>query len=726
MNPAVAGVWGPRAQARVTDGSLLPTLEHPVASKKSNKGGPVRTVDLDRVRNIGIAAHIDAGKTTLTERVLYYTGASHKIGEVHDASATMDFMAEEKAHGITIGSAVTMCPWDDQTINIIDTPGHVDFTIEVERAMRVLDGAVIVMDGVRGVEPQTETVWRQASRFEIPRVIFINKMDRPGGSIERCFNSLRKRLGAHPVPVCIPVADGERVLDLVHQQVVTFSGPLGGEVSRGPVPDDLADLLTEHRESMLLACAMEDAELEELVMDEQDIPVERIWAALRKATLAGRAHPVFGGSALRNWGVQPLLDGVLKLMPTPLERPPAIAREPAPEGEPAGEEVLVEMSPEGPLVALAFKVQLWDGRRHVFIRIYQGTLQSGDQVRIGGQGEVERVARIFSVDAGRKKRIESATAGEIVLLAGLRKASTGDTLCDPELDVMLERIVAREPVLGLAVEATSSKEQEKLVEVLHKLTEEDPTLRLEEDAETGQRVLKGMGELHLQIIFERIQREYNLEVRAGKPRVMTRETIGGSGKGDAMVDRHFRISEDKELHLHARCLARARPLARDEGIQITCEPRVLPAGAPFTAEQMEAVRSGVRDATFSGPIEGALLQDVAVELVEVEVFEAGSTPQALRIAASQAVRDALIDGGGQVLRPLMKIEVVVPDENLGSVLGDLQSRGAMISGQESDMGTTTVIGDAPLQALLGYTTELRSMSKGRGQFTMEFARFDVS
>ena len=329
-------------------------MELVVAQKKSKKGGPARTVDLSQVRNIGIAAHIDAGKTTLTERVLFYTGASHKIGEVHEASATMDFMAEEKAHGITIGSAVTRCPWADQVINIIDTPGHVDFTIEVERAMRVLDGAVIVMDGVRGVEPQTETVWRQASRFDIPRAIFINKMDRPGASIERCFASLEKRLGAKPVPVCIPIADGERVLDLINEEVVTFGGTLGSEVTRSPVPDDLQDLLSEYRESLLLACAEEDEELEELVLEEEEIPKERIWSALRTATLAGRANPVFGGSALRNWGVQPLLDGVLKLMPTPLERPPAIARTPAPEGEEPGEE-LVEMSPDGPLVALAFK-----------------------------------------------------------------------------------------------------------------------------------------------------------------------------------------------------------------------------------------------------------------------------------------------------------------------------------------------------------------------------------
>ncbi len=695
-------------------------------AQKKKKGGHARNIDLAEVRNIGIAAHIDAGKTTLTERILFYTGASHKIGEVHEASATMDFMDEEKAHGITIGSAVTRCPWQDKTINIIDTPGHVDFTIEVERAMRVLDGAVIVMDAVRGVEPQTETVWRQASRFEIPRAIFINKMDRPGASYERCLASLEKRLFARPVPVCVPVADGERVLDLVNQQVYTFGGELGREVTVGPVPADLADLLSEHRESMLLACAEEDEELEELVLEEAEIPVDRIWAALRKATMAGRANPVFGGSALRNWGVQPLLDGILKVMPNPLERPPAVARVPGASDDDDGEETLVEMTPDGPLVALAFKVQLWDGRRHVFIRIYQGRLSAGDQVRIGGSDKIERVARIFEVDAHRKKRIDDATAGEIVLLAGVRDVTTGDTLCATEENLLLERINAREPVLGLAVEPASAKEEGKLVEVLNKYAEEDPTLRIEDDAETGQRVIKGMGELHLQIIFERMEREFGLKVRVGKPRVMTRETIGGPGASDVTINRTFKVGEDKELVLHARCAAEVAPMPRDGGKQTTVEPTILPAGTELSTEQWEAIRAGVNDATIAGPVEGALLEDVSATLTTVEVFEDGSTPQALRIAASQAVREALIDAGGQVLRPLMTVEVVVPDENLGSVLGDLQSRGALIMGQESEMGNSTITGECPLHQLLGYTTKLRSLTKGRGQFTMEFARFDVS
>ena len=687
-------------------------------AKKSTGGG--LSVPLDLVRNIGIAAHIDAGKTTLTERILFYTGASHKIGEVHDGAATMDFMAEERAHGITIGSAVTQCPWSDHLIQVVDTPGHVDFTIEVERAMRVLDGAVIVMDCVRGVEPQTETVWRQASRFEIPRVFFVNKMDRPGADIRRCMETIEKRLKGHPVPVCVPIADENTVMDLIRGELVSFSGDRGIEVSRSPIPDHLAEDYAEFRESMLLACAEEDPELEDLVLEEADIPAERIIAALRAGTMSGRMHPIFGGSALRNWGIQPLLDGVLELLPNPLERPPTIAR-----AVKTDEDTLVEMTPEGGLVALAFKVQLWEGRRHVFVRIYRGTLEPGQQVQLAGRDQKERVARIFEVNAGNKSRAHGATAGQIVLLAGLRNATTGDTLVDVESpEILLEKIDTKEPVLGLAIEARNTSEEEKLLEVVGKICEEDPTVRFIEDKETGERVIRGMGELHLQIIFERIQREYGLEVRAGRPTVMTRETVGGNGHGDALIDRMLQMG-DTPVPLKARCSATVAPLPRDAGMQITVDPTVRPEGMSLNEAQLEAVQAGVTDATLAGPSEGAPLQDVAVQLTEVELFAEGSSPQALRIAASQAVREALTAGGGQVLRPLMKVEVVVPDENLGAVLGDLQSKGAAITGQESDMGTSTILCEAGLHRLLGYTTTLRSMTRGRGQFTMEFDRFDV-
>ena len=682
-----------------------------------------KTQDLDLVRNIGIAAHIDAGKTTLTERVLFYTGALHRIGEVHEANAHMDFMPEERAHGITITSAVTKCPWKDHLIQVVDTPGHVDFTIEVERAMRVLDGAVIVMDGVRGVEPQTETVWRQASRFSIPRLVFVNKMDRPGASFDRAMESLRRRLHGNPVPVCVPLEDNS-ILDLIGQRLLRFNGPSGEEVVSGPVPELEQDTFKRHRESLLLAAAEADPALEEAVLMEEEIDPDLIWAALRKATLNGRIHPVFGGSALRNWGVQPLLDGVLRLLPAPLDRPPTLAKVLKPGPDEADEE-FVEMTPDGPFAALAFKVQLWEGRRHVFARIYRGRLEPGQQVRLAGRDMDERVARVFDVDADQKKRLDEAEAGQIVLLAGLRHASTGDTLTDPKHEVLLERIVTRDPVLGLAVEPESSKEEDKFLEVLNKVSEEDPTLRFREDKDTGQRILSGMGELHLQIVFERIEREFGLKVRAGRPQVMTRETVGGRGVADVVLNRVLRAG-DKEILLHARVKAEVNAADRGAGNSVEVDYRLLPDKANLSPAGADAVRLGAADALSAGPIDGAPLDDVCVRVLEVELFAEASTPQALRIAASQAVREAIEAAGGRVLQPLMRVEVVVPDENLGAVLGDLQARRASILGSSAEMGMTTVEGECPLNGLVGYTTDLRSLTRGRGQFTMEFQRFDVA
>jgi elongation factor G len=675
---------------------------------------------LDRVRNIGIAAHIDAGKTTLTERILFYTGASHKIGEVHDGQAHMDWMAEERAHGITITSAVTQCPWKDHLVQIVDTPGHVDFTIEVERAMRVLDGAIIVLDAVRGVEPQTETVWRQANRFDIPRMIFVNKMDRPGASYERAMETVIKRLGGNPVPVVVPV-EGAAV-NLVDETVMRFSGDQGEQIDVVELAGELAEQVEHHRETMLLSAAEFDPALEEMALEGGHPPPEQVWAALRKGTIASRIHPVFGGSALRNWGVQAVIDGAIALMPAPLERPPAIGTHAK-----TGEEELVEMRADGPLAALAFKVQLWEGRRHVFARIYRGTLKAGDKVRVAGTDTTERVARIFDVDAAKKRRVEVARAGQIVLLAGLREATTGDTLCATDHPVLLERIESRDPVLGLAIEPESSGDEDKFLDVIRKVCEEDPTLRFIEDEDTGQRILSGMGELHLLIVFERIEREFGCHIRAGKPRVMTRETIERQGRADSTVDRTIRTGEDETIHLKARVVAAAEPRGRGEGVTLDADaPAVSPSTASLSRLQAEAVAAGANDALSGGPIEGAALVDIAVRVDRVELFGDASSPQALRIAASQAVREAIADAGAQLLRPLMKIEVVVPEEAMGTVLGDLQARTAVINGTETDMSVATIHGVCPLQALLGYTTQLRSMTQGRGQFTMEFARFDVS
>ncbi len=673
---------------------------------------------LERVRNIGIAAHVDAGKTTLTERVLFYTGASHKIGEVHDGAAHMDWMAEEQVHGITITSAVTQCPWKDHLVQIVDTPGHVDFTIEVERSMRVLDGAVIVMDGVRGVEPQTETVWRQANKFDVPRMLFINKMDRPGADYQRAIDSIAKRLDDRAVPVCVPVVNGETVLHCIDLKAFSFAGDRGEEVTERDLTEDELEILAPYRETLLLALAEYDEELADIVLMDETPDPDMVWAVLKKCTVDGKLRPAFGGSALRNWGVQPMLDAVLRIMPAPTEIPPSIGRHPT-----TGEEIEVAMDKEGPLVALAFKVQLFDGRRHVFARIYRGTLIPGMTVALAGRDITERAARVFGVDANRKTRIDRAVAGQIVLLAGLRHATTGDTLCDPSAPVLLEAINARDPVLGLAVEPKAAKDAEKMHEILRKVTEEDPTLRFSTDDETGQDIIEGMGELHLQITFERLEREFGLQLRVGKPRVVHRESIRAAASAEGSVDRVMEAG-DTRIELRAAATATVTPLERGSGVQVTVKPTWTGDLDPLP-DQAQAVEQGTRDALSGGAIEGAPLEDIAVSLDSVTLYESGSSPQALRIAAANAVRAAIAAGGPVLLQPVMKIEVVVPEENVGTIIGDLQSRGAVINGHESMDGIATVSAEAGLTSLIGYTTDLRSQTRGKGQFVMEFARFDA-
>ncbi|MEZ4240100.1 MAG: elongation factor G [Myxococcota bacterium] len=688
-----------------------------MAKDKGNAAAP-SSVDLTRVRNLGIAAHVDAGKTTLTERVLFYTGALHKIGEVHKGSAHMDWQVEEQEHGITITAAVTRCPWKDHVVQIVDTPGHVDFTIEVERSMRVLDGAVIVMDGVRGVEPQTETVWRQANKHSVPRLVFVNKMDRPGADFDRAMKSIVDRLSDAPVPVMIPLPEERVVLHCIEQQAYTFAGEQGEEVATRPLEPHEAEKLAEYRETLLLALAEHDEPLAEKVLMEEEPSEEEVWAVLRRLTLEGRVRPVFSGSALKNWGVQPLLDAVLKLLPNPLERPPSIAR------HEDGTTEEVELTVDGSLVALVFKVQLFEGRRHCFARLYRGVLTPSTEVRIGGTDRIERVARVFGIDANRKTRVERAEAGEIVVLAGLRHATTGDTLCAPDAPVLLERIDAREPVLGLAIEPQSTSDEEKMIEVLRKVCEEDPTLRFEEDPETGQKIIKGMGELHLQIVFERLQREFSLPLSVGRPRVVHRETIAGPATATGGVDREIDASGGA-IQLKAQATVTVTPAGRGEGVSVVSQPRWEPPELQPTEEQKAAVAQGAEDALAGGPIEGSPLQDVAVSVDVVTTFGPASSATALRIAVASAVRDALLSAGGQLMQPIMKLEVMVPDENTGGVLGDLQARGAVIQGHDAEGDMTRIDAECGLSNLIGYTTELRSITRGRGQFVMEFDRFDV-
>ena len=680
----------------------------------------VKKSDLQQVRNIGIAAHIDAGKTTLTERILFYAGELYKIGEVHDGAAHMDYLAEEQNHGITITSAVTKAEWQGHLIQIIDTPGHVDFTIEVERSMRILDGCVIVLDGVRGVEPQTETVWRQRSKFNLPCLFFINKMDRPGADFEQVMETVHKRLHAQPVPVTVPLPEQKALVHLIDRTLIRFTGEHGEQVTADRCDEATWEAVARQRESLLMGIAETDDGLADLVLAGEEPAAEALWQALRKATLSGELVPCFGGSALHNLGVQPLLDGVVRLLPSPLDRPPSRAY------LEDGTEELVEMTNNGPLAALAFKVQMWDGRRHVFARIYRGVLKPGDSVsfrKIDGRLISEHPARIFDVDAAKKSRMKLAHAGDIVLLAGLRYASTGDTLCDPGHLILLERIETRDPVLSLAIEPASSEQEEKFLDAMAKLQEEDPTLRFGEDPETGQRLLSGMGELHLQIVIERLEREFHLQVKAGRPAVALRETITTKGRSDLLFQPPLEKA-DKDEEMRVRIVVTVTPLARGKGVKTATEPDVLPEGAHLTAAHREALAQGVGFSLGGGPIEGAPLEDMEVRVDEVELFGSASTADALSAAASRAVHRAIADASPTLLQPIMATEVVVPEENLGAVLGDLQSRHAVIRDTSRSINSATIACEVALSQLLGYTTELRSMTQGRGQFSTLFERFD--
>ncbi|MFM1942177.1 MAG: hypothetical protein RI897_1159 [Verrucomicrobiota bacterium] len=674
------------------------------------------------VRNIGIAAHIDAGKTTLTERILFYAGLLHRIGEVHDGAAHMDYMQEEQAHGITITSAVTKARWKDHTIQVVDTPGHVDFTIEVERSMRVLDSCIVVLDAVRGVEPQTETVWRQRTKFDLPSLFFINKTDRLGASFDHAMETVRQRLGVTPVPVTIPLPEQRAVVDLIHKQLISFGGAHGEVIETTPCEGGCWQKVKAQRESLLLELAEHDDTLADEVLSGREPDPELVWSILARCTQARLVFPCFGGSALRNFGVQPLMDAVVRLLPAPLDRPPSRAL------RMDGTEEMVAMEDEGLVTALAFKVQRWDGRRHVFVRIYRGVVLPGSPVAfLNARGEVikETVARIFDIDADRRVKMDQAAAGQIVLFAGLRYASTGDTLCDPGHLLQLERIEAREPVLSLAVEPRTTDQQDKFLEALERLQEEDPTLRLGENPDTGQRLLSGMGELHLQILVERLQHEYKLEVRTGRPAVAMRETITCAARGSALFHPP-RDPANKSPELRAKVTASVEPCARGSGNKVQLEPAIIPAGSTLSDNQREAISNAIRDTLTTGPLDGARVQDLLVKVEEVELFGAASTLDALQAATSRAVNQALAAAGPALLQPIMSTEVIVPEENLGTVLGDLQSRHAVIHDTGKSSGLATIRCDAPLSRLLGYTTELRNMTQGRGNFSTQFLRFDIS
>lgn len=670
---------------------------------------------LGQLRNIGIIAHIDAGKTTLTERILFYSGRIHRIGEVHEGTATMDYMPEEQERGITITSAVTSCRWDPCMINIIDTPGHVDFTIEVERSLRVLDGAVGVFCGVSGVEPQSETVWRQSESYHVPKIAFVNKMDRLGADFDNVVESIRTKLNTNPVPVHYPDGEGDEfsgVFDLIDLQRLEFDkGSDGEKIESRPMDDEEIERLSPWREKMIEAAADEDEEILDLYLSGEDIPAGLLRKALRKATLGQRAVPVLVGSALKNIGVQPVMNAICDYLPSPLEVPPVKGVNPE-----TKDTVSYAVSHKEPLSALAFKVAMDSGRKLVLMRIYSGKLSGGDTVYNITQDKKERVARLFRLHAGRKEKIDTAFAGDMVAAAGMKFARTGDTLCNRENPVLLEQIADYKPVISLAIEPRNSEEGDKLDEVLEKYLLEDPTLALKRDEDTDQIILSGMGELHLDVITERLKREYKLEPRVGNPQVVYQETVGAQGAGTAEFDREL----GEELHYGSVDVS-VKPLERGEGSRITfgVDSEEWPSG------WLDAVDEGISDGLQSGVVKGYPVQDVHVHVSGMKRRDGDSSPVGYRMAAAMALKDALQNAGSKLMEPIMWIEISVPEDFVGDVVSLLGSKGAKIENMLDRSGQKIVQGQAPLASLFGFSTDLRSATQGRAGFVMKFFRFDV-
>ncbi len=669
---------------------------------------------IERVRNIGLVAHIDAGKTTVTERFLYYTGRIHRIGEVHDGEAQMDWMEQEQERGITITAAATAFQWKKHEVHLIDTPGHVDFTIEVERSLRVLDGAVVVFCGRGGVEPQSETVWHQADKFGVPRIAFVNKMDRVGASFERVVEEIRERLGANPIPIQIPIGEEDAfvgVVDLLRMEAVTWTGQEEDPPAYGPIPGELVEAAAQAREQLVEALADLDDEVAEKYLEGQELTEKELKQALRRATLDSAGIPVLCGAALRNRGIQPLLDAVVDYLPSPVDMPPLQAFHPE-----THEEVALPPDPKGPLCALAFKVAMDKGRKMVYLRVYSGTLQEGQPVYNPRTGHVTRLARLLKMHANRREKLKSASAGDIVAGMGLKDFATGDTLCTREAPVMLERIESYEPVISQAVEPKTISEKEKLDFGLAKLQEEDPTFHFWEDEETGQTVISGMGELHLEIMVDRLLREYGVSASVGKPQVVYRETVTSEAEAEA----EFRRKTDSE-ELYAWVRVVVRPLERGVGVRVECVAD-LPEGFPEACR--EAALEGARTALNAGP-QGYEVRDVEVRILGLRAAESGCQEVAFHAAAAQAVQNALEQAGSVLLEPIVEVEVVTPEEMVGEVMGDLNQRRGRIEASEFRSGKRVIQAKVPLRRMFGYSTDLRSLTKGRANFTMKFWRFDT-
>ena len=672
-------------------------------------------IPIERIRNIGLMAHIDAGKTTTTERILYYTGRTHKVGEVHEGTATMDWMEQEKERGITITAAATTCFWRNHRINIIDTPGHVDFTVEVERSLRVLDGAITVLCAVGGVEPQTETVWRQADKYRVPRIVFVNKMDRVGADFFNAVNMIEERLGARPLVLQLPVgaeADFVGVVDLIEMNAIIWEEEtLGAKYHYEEIPENLKDLAYEYREKLIETLADIDETIMEKYLEGQEITKEEIKAAIRKGTINLDIFPVLCGAAFKNKGVQPLLDAVVDYLPSPVDLPPVKGINPE-----TGEEEVRHPSEDEPFCALAFKVMVdpFVGQL-VYFRVYSGKMSTGDTVLNTRRGKKERIGRLLRMHANKREEIKEVRAGDIAAAVGLKDVITGDTICDVKHPIVLESMEFPEPVISVAIEPKTKADQDKLGNALSKLAQEDPSFRVKYDEETGQTLISGMGELHLEIIVDRLRREFKVDANVGKPHVAYKETIKKPAKAEGKY-----IKQTGGRGQYGHVVIEIEPLEPGKGFVF--EDHIV--GGVIPKEFIPAVEKGVREAMETGVLAGYPMVDVKVKLVDGSYHEVDSSDLAFKIAASMAFKEAASKANPVLLEPIMKVEVIVPEEYMGEVIGDLNSRRGKIQNIGERKNAKVIDALVPLAEMFGYATVLRSLTQGRGTFTMQFSHYE--
>jgi elongation factor G len=672
-----------------------------------------RQVSLAKTRNIGIIAHIDAGKTTVTERILYYTKKIYKIGEVHEGAATMDWMPQEQERGITITAAATTCFWNEHKINIIDTPGHVDFTVEVERSLRVLDGAVVVFDGVAGVEPQSETVWRQADKYSVPRICFINKLDRTGADFWRCVDMIVDRLGARPVPIQLPIGSEDRfegVIDLIEMKAILYRDDLGSKIDIVEIPESMRADAAKHRERMIEVVAEADDTLTHKYLEGETLTNAEIRHGLRLGTLQSKFVPVLTGSALKNKGIQPMLDAVTEFLPSPLDVPPTIGLKPG-----TDQQVVRTVDDKEPFSGLVFKIATDPFVGHLaFFRVYSGTLKAGSYVLNSAKGKKERVGRVLEMHANHREEIDEVYAGDIGAIVGLKDTYTGDTLCDPEHPILLETISFPEPVIEVKIEPKTKADQDKMGIALQRLAEEDPTFRVKTDPESGETLIAGMGELHLDVIVDRMVREFKVAANVGRPQVSYRETIRRAAEGNG---RFVRQTGGKGQYGHV--ILTAEPNTKGAGYEFV--DKIV--GGTIPREYMRAINNGIAEALETGIYAGYPMVDVKVTVFDGSYHEVDSSEMAFKIAASMAVKDAVAKANPVVLEPMMRVEVTMPRDFIGDVIGDINSRRGNVEAMD-ERGTTQVVrAFVPLAEMFGYATDLRSMTQGRASYSMELSHY---